>query len=536
MNRLLPFLLALIGGTLLSTGWPPLPYTPLLFVAWIPLLWMEELVKRKWVFFGLTYLHLLIWNTLTTWWIWHASGPGAIGAIATNSLLMCLPWLGYRFLKNRKGTPIGLLGLIAGWMSFEYLHLQDWGLSWPWLTLGNGLATQLNWIQWYEFTGSSGGSLWIWIINALLFLQFRQRTLPADAPRKPYRWIALVGILIPIGISYAIKNGVTSTHENVSSQEVAILQPNVDPYEKVSSFTSFDDQLQALIRQSEAGISDSTTLLIWPETAMYRLGGIGEQELKARSSKFDSLWTFLARHPKLKLFTGVESYAIVSEKSVNSTPAPDWLQIPGTPSFLEAYNGAALLDATGARSFYHKSKLVPGVETLPSFLHILDRWFEKFGGTSGGYTPQKDRTVLESENGYRLAPAICYESIYGEHLSRYFSKGANLLVIITNDGWWQNTPGHKQHWLYARLRAIENRRWVARSANTGISGFIDPVGNEVAPQPYGKSSCVRTRIPVQTDRPTFFAQTGDILSKLIGAFYIGIWIWVFVTKRRLQNS
>lgn len=535
MNRLLPFLLALIGGTLLALGWPPLPFTPLLFVAWIPLLWMEEKLTSKWVFLGLTYLHLLIWNALTTWWIWHASGPGAIAAIGTNSALMCLPWMGYRFLKNRNGIRIGLLGLIAGWMSFEYLHLQDWGLSWPWLTLGNGMATQPNWIQWYEYTGSSGGSLWIWIVNALLFLQFRQRTLPPDASRKPYRWIAFACILIPIGISYWLKRQFT-LETNTPVHEVAILQPNIDPYEKVSRFTSFPEQLQQLIVQSEANISDSTTLLIWPETAMYRLGGIGEKELTKKSSGFDSLWAFLARHPRLKLFTGVESYAIVKEKSANSIPAPDWLQVPGTSSFLEAYNGAALLDSSGARSFYHKSKLVPGVETLPGFLHILDAWFEQFGGTSGGYTPQQDRTVLESEDGFLLAPAICYESIYGEHLSRYFRKGANLTVIITNDGWWQNTPGHKQHWLYARLRAIENRRWVARSANTGISGFIDPVGNEVAPQPYNTAACIRIQIPVQSEQPTFFARTGDILSKVIGAFYLGLWIWTLVIQRRLQNS
>ena len=86
---------------------------------------MEEKVKGKWLFLGLTYLHLLIWNILTTWWIWHASGPGAIAAIVTNSLLMCLPWMGYRYLKNRKGIRFGLLGLIAGWMSFEYLGVSE---------------------------------------------------------------------------------------------------------------------------------------------------------------------------------------------------------------------------------------------------------------------------------------------------------------------------------------------------------------------------------------------------------------------------
>lgn len=515
-------------------GWPPGLFTPLLFVAWIPLLWMEERVRGRWRFLGLTYFHLLLWNTLTTWWIWHATAPGAIAAIATNSLLMCLPWMAYRFLKHRKGIQVGLFGLITGWMSFEYLHLQDWGLSWPWLTLGNGLAAQPAWIQWYEYTGSSGGSLWMLTVNALLFLQLRQQQRPADSKKIPYRWVAVGLILLPIGISAWIKNSNASAAASSPAHEVAILQPNVDPYEKVSSYTSFAEQLQELIARSESGISDSTKLLIWPETALYERGGIGEKELRDRGDRFDSLWAFLSRHPGLKLFTGVESYAVVKEKSFNSIPAPAWLHRPDdpTPSYIEAYNGAALLDSSGALAFYHKSKLVPGVETLPSFLRFLDSWFEEFGGTSGGYTPQLKRTVLQSEDGFQLAPAICYESIYGEHLSRYFQQGANLMVIITNDGWWQNTPGHKQHWLYARLRAIESRRWVARSANTGISGFIDPTGNLIAPQPYGTAACIRYLIPVTSDSPTFFSRTGDILSKGACALYVGLWIWGFAIRRR----
>jgi apolipoprotein N-acyltransferase len=293
-----------------------------------------------------------------------------------------------------------------------------------------------------------------------------------------------------------------------------------------------------LIRLSEENITENTSLLIWPETALYRNGGIGEEELSERGQLYDSLWAFLGRHPKLTLFTGVESYGITTEKSPNSLSAPEWLRHPGQaePLYIESYNGAALLDSNGARAFYHKSKLVPGVETLPGFLHFLSAWFEEFGGTAGGYTPQTERTVLTTTAGFRLAPAICYESIYGEHLSRYFKKEANLLTIITNDGWWQNTPGHKQHALYAGLRAIENRRWVARSANTGISGFINPAGKWIDPQPYNTAACIRRTIPVLTTEKTFYARFGDILSKLALAFYMSIWVWSLARRRRNQNA
>jgi apolipoprotein N-acyltransferase len=99
--------------------------------------------------------------------------------------------------------------------------------------------------------------------------------------------------------------------------------------------------------------------------------------------------------------------------------------------------------------------------------------------------------VLNEKNGFKIAPAICYESIYGDFMSRYVKQGANLICVITNDGWWKNTPGHKQHMNYARLRAIETRIWVARSANTGISCFIDPNGNVIDPQAYNTQAAIK---------------------------------------------
>jgi len=538
LNRLPPILLSLIGGILLSAAWPTFSLTPLLFVAWIPLLWLETRVSSRWHYGGLVYLHMLVWNGLTTWWIWYASVPGTISAILANSLLMGLPWWGYRFVKKKRGQTAGLLALLTGWMSFEYIHLQDWGLSWPWLTLGNGLATQPGWIQWYEYTGTSGGTLWILVVNTLLFLHWQTNRSASSTTRSPYRWITLATIVLPIALSQWIDHRLSKQPESSRLAEVALLQPNVDPYEKVSSYASFDFQLQNLIRQSEACMTDQTQLLIWPETALYRLGGIGEKELREKIPAFDSLWSFLRRHPDLTLFTGVESYAVTLKKSPNSIPAPDWLRLAGQPGsqFIESYNGAALIDTGGADQFYHKSKLVPGVETLPGFLQFLSAWFEEFGGTSGGYTPQADRTPLLAKNGFRLAPAICYESIYGEHLSRYFKEGANLLVIITNDGWWRNTPGHKQHALYASLRAIETRQWVARSANTGISGFIDPSGKWIDPQPYDTAACVKQKIPIRSGGTTFFVSYGDILSKGALTFYMGIWILCLAFRRRKENS
>jgi apolipoprotein N-acyltransferase len=193
------------------------------------------------------------------------------------------------------------------------------------------------------------------------------------------------------------------------------------------------------------------------------------------------------------------------------------------------------MDSSGPISFYHKTNLVPGVETLPPFLHFLDSWFEKFGGTTAGYTGQPDRTPLTTSNrSYSIAPSVCYESIYGEFMAKYVHNGAGLIAVITNDAWWGNTPGHLQLENYARLRAIETRRWIVRSANTGISCFIDPAGAIVESGPWEKPAVIRRPVPSE-EKLTFYARYGDCISKMalvLAAFLLGYTIVTIIKKRK----
>ncbi|MEO7984246.1 MAG: apolipoprotein N-acyltransferase [Bacteroidota bacterium] len=505
MGRFLNLYIAIGAGLLLYAGWPVSPLSFLIFVAWVPLLWLESTVRSRKHFFWLTYLTMFVWNVATTWWIWNASPPGAVAAFLANSLLMCFPWLGFRIAKKWLGETAGYVALIAFWMCFEYIHLQDWGLSWPWLTLGNAFATHPEWVQWYEYTGTSGGSLWILLVNLFLFLHIKNNF--NREKRKNYKklFVAVSILVLPVLISmfgfFRIEK--RSMKEKSS---IVIVQPNIDPYEKISdALGSFESQLQKLISLSEKQIDRTTTLIVWPETALYTPSRIDEEGLKANFF-LDPLWAFLKRHPDISLFTGIESFRMMKQKTKYSE------EFNG--QYFESYNGSMLIDSSGARSFYHKSMLVPGVETLPWFLKFIDKWFEKFGGTSAGYAKQKDRTVLAAKGGFTIAPSICYESIYGEFMRNYVRNGANLICIITNDGWWKKTPGHKQHMNYARLRAIETRTWVARSANTGISCFIDPYGNVIDPQPYNTTAAIRLSISPGSQK-TFFVKHGDILSKVM---------------------
>ena len=505
---------------MLWAAWPVSSFTLLIFVAWIPLLWLETKVKSRKKFFGLTYIAMITWNVATTWWIWNASAPGAVGAFLANSLLMCLPWLGFKIAKKWLGEKIGYVSIIAFWMCFEYIHLQDWGLSWPWLTLGNAFATHPEWVQWYEYTGTSGGTLWILLVNIFLFLHLKNNFNREGA--KTYKYLLSGILLLAIPIAFSLFNSVDSnTAVGKPESNIVIIQPNIDPYEKISDATgSFEAQLQKLITLSEKEMDEATALVVWPETALYMGNGIDEGNMK-QNYFLNPLWSFLKKHPNASLYTGVESFRMFDSATKYSQ------QFSG--QHYEAYNGSALLDSNGASAFYHKSMLVPGVETLPWFLKFIDKWFEKFGGTSAGYAKQKERTVLEAKGGYKIAPSICYESIYGEFMSRYVRNGANLICIITNDGWWKKTPGHKQHMNYARLRAVETRTWVARSSNTGISCFIDPYGTVINPQPYNTTAAIKLSVEVKNSK-TFFVTHGDILSKVMIALSIVLLGWNITLK------
>ena len=118
-----------------------------------------------------------------------------------------------------------------------------------------------------------------------------------------------------------------------------------------------------------------------------------------------------------------------------------------------------------------------------------------------------------SEDSTSIATIICYESVYGEFVTEFVKNGAELIFLITNDGWWGNTPGHKQHFLYSKLRAIETRRSIARSANTGISCFINQRGDVFQETEYWKPAVIKQSINKNT-KFTFYVNYGDYIGRI----------------------
>ncbi len=501
-------MLSLLSGILLWAAWPVSPFTGLIFTGFIPLLWLHQQETKKARFIYSVYLSMLVWNIGTTWWVCNASLPGGIAAMLFSSGFMTLPWIGYRFIYKKLGQSWGFLSLFVFWLTFEYIYLNI-QLSWPWLTLGNVFAMHPDWVQWYQYTGSSGGTAWVMIVNILIFKLLYDAVLIKRFAYNKTLWLTCSLLLIPFILSFFIKAFAPASGDGDNVKNVVIIQPNINPYEKFNESTQ-QEQLEKLLSLSEQSVDTNTALLVWPETAISGVNGFNESSIRYYPSLLP-IWIFLEKHPQVSLFTGVEGYKMYTEQDKTSSAR----KTSQTGQYVDVFNSAVVFyHNSDSGIFYHKSKLVPGVETLPTYLRFLDKWFEQFGGTSGGYASQEERTVMKDKSGvYKIAPAICYESVYGEFITSYIRNGANVISIITNDGWWQNTAGYRQHMQYARLRAIETRRWVIRSANTGISCVIDPYGEVLDPKPWDTAAAIKRKVPVRNDL-TFFVLYGDLISRI----------------------
>ena len=515
------FVLAIISGMLFSAGWFS-PLTILLFFAWVPLLIIEdnisksEIIKRKKLkIIGFSYLSFFIWNICVTWWIYYASFGGAAMAIICNPIFMCVVFMIWHNLKRRINKPWAIWLLIPIWLGYEYGHTL-WDLTWSWLILGNAFAFNHNWVQWYEFTGTSGGSLWVLIVNILFFSVIKNSNYNIKQFAKP---IAL--IIVPIAVSYLILAlSSTSSVAKEKSYKTIIVQPNVDPYNDKFYFAP-EVQLHNLLLQIKGKLDSSVDFLVLPETFLTENFTEGyENESYSLHFLIDSI---LSLNPKLTIITGANTFEIYKPgDAISSTARKDG----NTENYFDIFNSGIQLNNEGI-TYYHKSKLVPGVERMPfpALFKPLESLAIDLGGTMGSLGIQEERGVFYSHNKkVCIAPVICYESAYSDYVAGYIRNGANMIFILTNDGWWENTPGHRQHLAYAKLRAIETRKEIARCANTGISCFVTPYGEIEQATAYWEPAVISKNM-TPNDKQTLFVKFGDIISYSSSLLAILLFIW-----------
>ncbi|WP_343565457.1 apolipoprotein N-acyltransferase [Sphingobacterium sp.] len=516
------YLLALLSAFLLWLGWPPIPYSSLLlFIGFLPLLIAleniirSETIKKKGKKIFLTAgLTAVVWNTASIYWVYNSISavmpPFAAIMISLipfclGAALMALAFSFYYQLRRKTSLLLSLFGLMGFWISYEFLH-ASWDLAFPWMTLGNGFANFHQLIQWYDITGVYGGSIWIWLVNILIFTLYLNRKGIYQLRNRLVSTLCLIFVLTAPAAYSLFCYFNYEEHQNPA--QVVVVQPNVNPYIKFQ--LSPEEQLTTLFSLSNSVAKPNTEFFIWPETALSQHGDFDEENLRETYS-YQRILKFLDQYKNGNVLSGIESYQLY-----NYAKTPTAREI--APNiYQDNFNAATLIDYSSKLQFYHKSKLVPGVEQMPfgAAMNFLKPLFKAFGGTTGGYGKQAEPSVFYAQSGIGAAPVICYESIWGDYVAKYVKKGAQFIAIITNDGWWGNTSGKDQHLQYAKLRAIENRRWVARSANTGISGFINQRGDIVQQTKWWVPAALNQEINLNEEITTY-TKTGDI------AAYVGL--------------
>lgn len=536
---------AALSGVLWALAWPAVGgITFLAFVAWLPLLHAERLHDKRTAahtraFVPYVLLAVFIWNATCSWWFFGVNEPLAtrmvsgLAPMSVNSLLMLIPWWLKRVTRRMAGGRVAAIAFITYWLAIERLH-HGWDLQWPWFSIGNVFGTQPHWIQWYEVTGMLGGSLWV-----LLVTFFLHRAIIAwKVARRPVLFnasVAAVLLVVPPSVSIWRFNNIRT--DDGPAIEAVVVQPNIDPYSE--KFGGMDpmrqlDRMLALARQV---ITDSTALVVFPETALQEgatvdmsgpepvYKGLWENAIDQARSTIQ-LQRFQDRYPRTALLTGMSADELFPRGAVPLPAARPLFREEGLPPgeqrWYTAYNAALFIPAQGPVEVYNKSKLVAGVELMPfeSVLGQLDALSVDLGGVSGSLGKQEEREVLlDPSSGIKLVPAICYESVFGEHVAAHVRNGGNLIAVITNDAWWGDTPGYRQHLTFSAIRAIETRRDVVRSANTGISCFVDRKGLIHQPTAWWVPTAERRTVHLN-DELTFFVRHGDVVGR--GAVVLSI--------------
>ncbi len=500
---LLRFAAAVLSALLLASGW--LSMTGLtLPVAFVPLLRISASygsARRDWwgMFFWAA-LTFALWNIFTVWWIWFATPVGPPAATLASTTLNMIAFMLFHSVSKHAPKALAYTTLAASWIATEYWYTVG-DFSWPWLILGNGFSHDVWAVQWYEYTGVFGGSLWVLLSNICIYEAVFNRSA---------RRIVLAAAVVVVPIFWSL--GLWSTWtEPEKKVRVGIIQPNVDCYDK---FAGDKRRQEENILDLLKDVPDDVRYIFLPETAVPHsywepaLSQYPGEDLKAAfwSELTDSL---KKQHPDAILVTGANTLVYYTpgheSETARNNPYVGWY---------DHYNAAVGLTADGGLQIHHKGRLVIGVEKtpMPWLFRALEFLVIDLGGTLGQIGQGEHGTAFAFD-GVKFGPAICYEGLYGDFYGGFVRRGAQFMSIISNDGWWRDTPGYKHLFTISRLRAVEHRRAIARSANTGRSGFITARGDIRETLGWEKRGVLTADVAL-CDRETFYTRHGDYLGRI----------------------
>lgn len=502
------WVLSITAGIFLGLSFPPVNLSFLTFPAFILLFHLSAKCDSYKQLAYYSYTGFVVWNLIGTYWLMMASLGAGIAAILANSVLMTIPLcLGKYFAEKSKSALLISFLQASAWVSYEFLHHQ-WDLSWTWLSIGNAWSNMIGVIQYISFTGHLGITFWVVLSSALTYQALTIRS-------REISYAALTVFLIFPVWSFVLFDDTPDT-DNSNLTEVAIIQPNHDSYEDYGGMSGLKEVVDSLFTLTSRTITSETELIIWPENAIDGYIFLDSPTTR-RIADSARVW-----NKNFLVGTGLfKTYPKDTDVLYRGLYQGDPFNI---------FNATLFVDANGSISDYEKANLVPFVERLP-FVKFFDT-IDTFDWVDWGRIQQFGKgTSLDMINTetFRTPGLVCYDSVYPSWIRGFVQNNASFLTIITNDGWWGNTSGHHQHFAYARLRAIEFDRWIARSANNGISGIIAPSGEIIHKTDYWVRTGFTGTVRNQYNK-TFYTRFGNWLSILCLFFTVAGYLTYRIRK------
>lgn len=529
-----PYVAAMLSAVFFVGAWPAIgSFAPLIFVAFVPLFLIHfpknnRQISRMHLVVATT-LSFFLWNAGTLYFLFLIDGHIGIKLLAfltpvwINTIWMTLLMLFCGQLAKHRGVVTGLVVFVLSWLSVEWLQ-HHWALAFPWLTLGNVMAPYPAYVQWYSITGVAGGSLWVLLANVLIFV--------AVTGSRKYGLVAGTVLFFPILLNLA-----DTEIDSVERERFSIVQPCLS-----NTAEKFNGEMRAQhISRSFSALKDfrdSVGVIVFPETYLYEPAQISGPP---DDLKFEGLWlqnpenSDAVRQMRKSLkhlsWSGLITGAFARKYYSPDEPAPAYADvIPGLEARAENYNSALILDENSF-AWRHKKMLVAGVEQIPfaSSVSVFNHLALDLGGVVGSLGKQEELQPVKV--GKSLAGTqICYDSAFGWISAELARKGANVLVVITNDSWWGDSPGYRQLLSFAQLRAIETGRWVVRSANKGISALIAPNGNMVNYLPWNEQGVISAEVTLY-NHTTFYSRHGDFIYKGAAGLLFFMLLFLLMMKK-----
>lgn len=548
-KRLRTLLLIILSGSLLGVSFPPFKTWFFVYFGLMVLLYLVISSGRLRQAFGRTYLTILIFNEITLYWIsgWHSDDTflkiGGVATVIVHSLFMLIPLM-VTYGVSRINKEAAIISFPFIWVGYEYLD-NIWQFAFPWLELGNTETYNLTRIQIAEITGVHGLSFMICAVSVLLYYTYYRIFSKSWKPSSPKAVLMLIAALIIFLLpnfygSYRLNSVDNTGYYDLSDTSkvvnTAVVQTNTDPFKKWGG--DHNQLLDTYISSLNEGLKFSPDMLILHETSTpyYFLDDYNMLKTKRFFDLADSSGKYI--------FMGIPHRYYY--KDTDEIPS-DYRTSSESKRKFDVFNSAILIEPHKHYSsfkIHKKVKLVPFSERIPyqEKVPFLKKWFTWGVGISG-WQIGREQTVFELKDSVKglntkFAGLICYESVFSEFVSEFVKKGAEYIIIVTNDGWWGDNSGPEQHNQYAVLRAVENRKWIVRCAQTGVSCFIDPLGNTYDKIPYWQTGVIDRNI-ISNNEITFYTANGDITGKagvIVFIFSLLAVIINYVYKRKVKSS